>query len=272
MRFAALRLFWHYLHGPRWWFASLLTVASGVGFGMLHSIWTTTAEDREFSAKGVRTEAQIMLRSETPEWDGPDDRPELKTRYRLHYHFKDADDEEQVGVAVVPKTTWLHYELGDSLAIEYLADQPARSRALERERPPLGIAGLLVFGIGSLGVLGGLVLMAVAWVRAWRRWRVVRKGIPCLGRITEVLAAGTRNGHDSVAAGRPALLGYSFRDQRGMLHDGRTPPLAPCLASRWQPGDPILVLYAPNDIFRHEVDLFGTRATELNVLLNRVAT
>jgi hypothetical protein len=272
MTVAALRLFWHYLHGPRWWLACLLTVASGVGFAMLYRTWTTTAEDREFAAKGVRTEAQIMLRSESPEWEGPEDRPEMKSRYRLHYHFKDADDEEQVGVALVPKATWLRYQLGDYLTIEYLSEQPARSRALERERPALGVAGMLVFGVGLLGILSGFVLMAGAWVRAWRRWRVVRKGIPCLGRVTEFLAPGTRNGQDSMAANAPAVhLGYTFKDQRGMLHDGRTAPLAPRLASRWHPGDPILVLYAPNDMFRHEVDLFGTRAHDLNMLLQRVA-
>jgi len=268
MALAAFRLFWHYLHGPRWWLCCLLTVASAVGLGTLYRTWTTTAEDREFAAQGVRTEAQIMLRSETPEWEGPEDRPELKVRYRLHYHFKDADDDEQVGVAVVPKTTWLRYQLGDSLAIEYLAGQPGRSRALERERPPLGVAALLVFGLGLLLVLSGLALLATAWVRAWRRWRVVRHGIPCLGRITEVLAPGTRNGHDPTAAFH---LGYTFKDQRGMPHDGRTTPLAPALASRWQPGDPILVLYTPNDIFRHEVDLFGARANDLHALLNRMA-
>jgi hypothetical protein len=268
--FAAFRLFWHYLNSPRWWLGCLLTVASGAGWAMFYRAWTTTVEDREFAAHGVRTVAEVNLRSEVPEWVGPEGRPEMKMRYRLHYAFKDADNDEQFGVAQVPKSTWLRYQPGDTLAIEYLPDQPGRNRAFERERPPVGVTGLLVLGLGLLVVLSGALLLVTAWVRAWRRWRVVRSGIPCLGRVTEVLTTARRNGRDPLTAG--CHLGYSFMDQRGMAHDGRTAPLDPALASRWQPGDPILVLYAPNDIFRHEVDLFGARADDLHGLLNRVAS
>jgi hypothetical protein len=271
MMAVALRLFWHYLNGLGWWVGWLLTAGGVAGFATIHSAWTTTDEDREFAAHGVRTEARVMLRSEANEWVGPDDHQEVKPRYRLHYHYTDADDTEQVGVAVVPKATWLGYELGDPLAIEYLSDQPARSRAIERERPPLGVAALSVFGVGLLVAVAGLGLLGTVLLRAWRRWRVVRTGLPCLGRITEVVAAGT-NGHVHSAPRPPARqLGYTFKDQRGMSHEGRTAALTPDMASRWQLGDPILVLYAPNDIFRHEVDLFGTRAEDLNVLLNRVS-
>jgi hypothetical protein len=267
---SAPRLFWHYLNSPRWWFGCLLTAGSVVGVVVLFWTWTTTAEDREFAAKGVRTVAQISLRSETPEWVG-EDQSEMITRYQLHYYFLDPEGNEQTGVATVLKPTWLRYQAGDTLAIEYLADQPARNRALERQRPPLGIAGTVVFGLGLLLVLGGLILLGTAWVRGRRRWRIVRTGIPSLGRITEILASGARNGHDQPAAHAAYHLGYTFQDQRGVSHDGRTAALTPGLASRWHLGDPILVLYAPDDIFRHEVDLFGARAEDLNLLLNRSA-
>ena len=269
MMLAALPVFWHYLNTPRWWLGCLLTVASAAGFGALYQAWATSPEDRDFAAHGVRTQAEIMFRSEVPEWEDVDGRPEMKVRYRLHYMFKDADNDDQVGVALVPKATWLRYQLGDTLTIEYLPDQPGRNRALVRERPPLGVAGFLVLGLGALLVLGGLLLLGTAWVRAWRRWRVVRGGIACLGRITEVSHPPGRNG--DVAGASACHLGYTFTDERGMARDGRTARLDPAVAARWQPGDPILVLCAPNDIFRHEVDLFGVRAEDLNVLLNRVA-
>ena len=266
---AAFRLFWHYLNSPRWWLGCLLTVASGAGWAMFYRAWTTTDEDREFAAHSVRTVAEINLRSELPEWVGPEGHPEMKMRYRLHYVFKDADNDDQFGVALVPKSTWLRYQPGDTLAVEYLPEQPGRSRAFERERPPVGVTGLLVLGLGLLVVLSGVLLLMTAWVRAWRRWRVVRSGIACLGRVTEVRSPAERNGHAPVDAG--CHVGYTFTDQRGMTHDGRTAPLDPALVSRWQPGDPILILYTPNDIFRHEVDLFGARAEDLHDLLHPVA-
>jgi Protein of unknown function (DUF3592) len=268
---AALPLFWHYLNSPRWWLGCLVTVVSAVGFGALYWAWTTSPEDREFAAHGIRTQAEIMFRSEVPEWEDVDGRPEMKVRYRLHYMFKDADHDDHVGVALVPKTTWLRYQLGDTLSIEYLPDQPGRNRALVRERPPLGAAGFLVLGLGALFVLGGVLLLGASWVRAWRRWRVVRRGIACLGRITEVSGSAGRNGNGHAPAAAHCHLGYTFTDERGMAHDGRTARLESAFASRWQPGDPILILYAPHDIFRHEVDLFGARTDDLNVLLNRVA-
>jgi hypothetical protein len=270
MALSAPRLFWHFLHSPRWWCGLLLTVGSGIGLAVLYGTLTTTAEDRAFAARGVRTGAEITLRSEANEWEDAGGRPEMRTDYRVHYRFHDDAGNEQMGVAVVPKSTWLRYQAGDTLAIEYLPDQPDRSRALERLRPPLGMAVGVAFGSGLFLLLGGLVLVGSAWSRARRRWRVVRNGIPCLGRVTEVLTAPNPNGHEA-HAGKPSgyHLGYTFQDSRGVHHDGQTAGLPPEVAFHWKPGDPILVLYAPPDIFRHEVDLFGARADDLQTLLNR---
>jgi hypothetical protein len=156
----------------------------------------------------------------------------------------------------VPEAVWKRHQIGDTIRIRYMPDDPHRSRMDEHQRSAMGKPTLILVVIGGLLVVTGTGLVLTAILRACRRAYVVRHGIPTLGFVTEVVATPARR------------LGYTFLDHRGVRHDGQTADLAGRRAEHWHMGDPILVLYHPDNLLRHEVDLFGARADDLAQLAN----
>jgi hypothetical protein len=226
-------------------------------------------EDRRFAEHGVRTKGKVEFRGQDIEWIGPAEDQKPETVFYLHYQYYDGAGQEQRGASRVTKPTWQHYKLGDALAIEYLNDQSDKSRADDRQRSAV-TAGLMVgTGAGLALTIIGAALIATAIWRARRRLGVIQHGVPSLGKVTEIVAHG-QNGESqgSIMTRADYRIRYSFTDQRGALRDGQTAALPHSVASRWHAGDPILVLYHPNDLFRHEVDLFEARPDDLSGLLN----
>ena len=258
------RLFWRFLNGRRWWLGFAL-LAAGLAGSAAASLARTHREDEDgrFAAGAARTEGRVMSKAQNKD-------PAGKTVYSMLYQYQDADGETFQEMARVSEATWHHYPVGGAVAVEYAARQPDVSRLEERERPPPSPALVALGGTALLLAAGGLFLCAAAILRARRRARVVRHGVACLGRVTELVAAPAANGTGRRTVPRKATyhLAYTFTDQRGVLREGQTTALPRGFESRWRPGDSVLVLYQPPDVYRHEVDLYGARADALAELLN----
>jgi hypothetical protein len=264
MTIASSRLWWCYLNGAGWWFGLLLTAAGGSLAGIALGTHPRPGDDQQFAEAGIRTEARVVSKAQLKEPVDAGAEPEWSTVYTILYQYQDSDGETFQGTARVNEATWYRYQVGDTLWVEYLAHQSDKSRADDRERPPLGWRVVMMMGAGGVVSVAGLAILATATLRARRRMRVVRDGVPCLGRVIDVLTETPGNHQGKPGRKRSNyFLAYSFTDQRGVLRDGQTAGLPRGFESRWHAGDPVLVLYKPPDIYRHEVDLFGARADEL---------
>jgi hypothetical protein len=269
MNTSAARLRWHYLQETRFRLGLILTVAGvvlGVA-GWFAKIWTD-AEERSYFLDGVSARGTIIFKGSRKDWDGPPERGQLKTVYVLHYEYSDRQDRTYHGSVDVAGRDWDRYRPGETLAIEYLAGQPDKSRAELRAPPPLGWTVLVLLASAILLAMVGVVLVIRSWLRARRRLAVVREGIASLGRITNIVGPGGPGHRPPASPSPPCTLWYTFTDCKGVSRDGFTAPLPPGLADHWRAGDPILVLFHPHDIYRHEVDLFGVRTDELTELVN----
>jgi hypothetical protein len=264
------RLFWRYLTGPRWWWGFVLTLTGAVlALGVLRGPLWTNDEDRQFAADGVWTTGTITMRGRDPEVVGGDP-AQRQTIYRLYYEYQDKQARVYQGWSRVTPEVWDRNRQGDRVDVEYLAGQPKTSRADVRERTPLGWWFLVLLSMALLLTGAGVVFLVSSCLRARRRTNVIFHGIPSLGHVTQVVSA---HGNGELPRGKsgPFLL-YTFKDQRGVVRDGHSPALPRGLESHWQPGDAILVLFHPHDIYRHEIDLFNVRGEELAELINGATT
>jgi len=142
-------------------------------------------------------------------------------------------------------------------------DNPEESRPLEAAAPTRW--GLLLFGaIGGLFASLGIGLASHALITSARPARIVRDGTPVLGVVNEI----AENDSALKVAGTYRLV-YCFTDESGTAWEGRGPPQPWSLASRWDPGENILVLFDPKDPARNEADLFETRNDDLDRLLDQ---
>jgi hypothetical protein len=256
MAVSHVELFWCYLNRPGWWLGVALCVIGGSLAGGARYLQGLPRE-RDLP-DGVRTVGQVVHKGERTEWPETDHGAKPRVIYSLRYEFRDAEGQERQGTAEVPPAAWQRYQAGDAIGVRYPVGNPELNRADDvLVNPPApGWAAATLAG-AVLGAAGsGLGLLCLS--RAWRRTRVVCGGVPSVGRVTEVVPDD--------APGSRLRVGYRFTDDRGVGRDGRTSPLPRPVASRWRPGDPILVLFRPDDVFRHEVDVYGARDDELAAL------
>jgi hypothetical protein len=260
-------LFWKYLAGARWWLGIFLAL---LGFGVCGGWYITWSKgelvDRDLPGKTIRTEGVIQSRERKNDWVGPPDDLQFKSVYLLRYKYQDPEGQPFTGTAAVSQVAFNSVTEGDPVQVEFSAERPDLNRLVGLERPPMGWPGFALIMVFSVIGLLGLWLMATALLRAQRRSRMIMGGRPCLGRVNEVVGPAER---DAVPHHRSKYyLGYSFTDHKGIVREGRTQTLTPNVVGHWQPGDPILVLYHPENIHRHEVDLYGVRGDDLARLLN----
>jgi hypothetical protein len=210
--------------------------------------------DDELASRGLRTVAHVIQKGERSDWIAE----RLRPVYHLRYQFEDHEGNEWQGVSDVSEVTWKQSGIGRPLPIRYLPNDPTINRA---EQPLMGhfdTDNVIMSVIAALFLLvGGWLIVSAAW-RAARRARVVLVGDPIMARITDV---------QRIDNYRASHIEYVFTDGRGNARDGRTPPLSKQLASRWNVGDPILVLCRNGDVIHHEADVYGARATDLARLL-----
>jgi 4-amino-4-deoxy-L-arabinose transferase-like glycosyltransferase len=268
MALSPSRVFWKYLNSPAWWVGLVLTV---VGIVLL-AIWQVAStsseeEQRRFTVAGVRTTARItMINFNPPVAQKPGQPPEQS--YAVVYQYQDAAGHNHGGSFNIRMEERSCYNIGDSLPIEYLKDNPENSRQLDSGTPA---APPFFKWFGLVLLCGGPVLFLFALARAWRRMRIVRHGIPVLGRVLGIQTAVPlyiQILQMQRADKTPShYLRYSFQDPGGSIREVLGPELPVGMETRWQPGDPVLVLHHPNNIKRQIVDIFGARQEDLEALL-----
>lgn len=256
MTVSSLRM--RYLKSSFWWWFGLIWAVVGTIFIIVAAfIWLA---EQEFANGGVSTTGTILEKGYDETIDDDDD----DVSYWLSYRY-DAGEQEYVGERDVSLDTWNRYREGDAVTIEYLRDDPGRSRVADdgvvtRWLLPLifGVVGVLLGGIGWF-------LVVRSFRTVGRRIRALQEGAPALGRVIALLEETSVK----VNKRHPFYLTYEFTDDSCEHREGNSPLLPRALESRWHADDPILVLYERDDPSRHEVDLFEVRGDDLADLLSR---
>ncbi len=257
-----VRIYWLYIRSSRWWLGPL-AIAGGLVclWGSQHHWQQTDADSLRFKETGVLVAGKIIQKTERSDWHGA----ASKLKYSLRYRYTDNAGAEHHGNAEVSEPMWKRYHLDDTVSVTFLAGEPATSQLSEHGDHAKHPAQLVALFCGTALVVGGTVHLLYIFVRAWRKVRVIKHGVASVARVDHVTsdAPEIRNGDHQGGKTARRRLGYSFVDHRGIARDGETMLLPFHLASRWRPGDPILVVYHPDHVLRHEVDLFGARSEEL---------
>jgi Protein of unknown function (DUF3592) len=255
MNVPSARLRWRYLRGVLWWigvaFAFLGTVALVVAF-------FARQYEKRFQSEGVPGVATVTGKDKKLETTNK----KRETHYYLLYAFRDAAGKAYQGRERVSQDAWQRAKNGDTLAIQYVRDDPATNRPA-KDAAAAAWGPVVAAGFGGLFAITGWSLAVYAFIRSGRRVRIVRDGVPALGVVDDLLideSAGKVNGIPFYC------LTYRFTDEEGSTHEGRSPALPRALQSRWQAGDPILILYDRENSARSEADIFEARADDLTQL------
>ncbi|MBI4584822.1 MAG: DUF3592 domain-containing protein [Planctomycetes bacterium] len=205
--------------------------------------------EREIQQSGVRAEATLV---EKIHRSGKDN----SSTYLLKYVFHDAAGQEHIRESQVNWETWRQFEDGSKLPIVYLPGNPSRNRLggelAESEWTLALVFGSLGFILGGIGWI--LVLRGVG--KAWRAVQVLQNGVVVEGRVTSV----ERAPNVKINKRHPQFFRYRFKGPDGQDYQGESPYLPPRLEDKWQTGDPIPVVYDPDDPARHQPDIFGLRS------------
>jgi hypothetical protein len=253
MNISPARLRWRYLRG--------VPFVVGVAFLFLGTVALTGAffawrYEKRFQAEGVPAVATVTgeeTKLETTQ------KNRKETHFYLLYSFQDAAGTTYQGRAGVSQDAWQHAKKGDTLAIQYVRSEPSNNRPA-KDAASAAWAPIVLAGFGGLFAVIGLALLGYALARATRRVRIVRDGVPALGVVDELEideSAGKVNGVPFYR------LTYTFTDEDGKTNEGHSAALPRALQDRWQPGDPILILYDRANPTRNEADIFQARADDL---------
>jgi hypothetical protein len=143
----------------RQWFVDGSAILIGLA-ALVPVIWIH-ADDERMSADGQITTG-VVQGKETIEGGG-----ETPTTYRLRYVFEDASGRKQAGSAGVEHSIYKTTSVGARLPIQYLPDQPQRSR---------------IAGTFDPGILEALVLTALGFIYFFllgpERWFKELRGEP----------------------------------------------------------------------------------------------
>jgi hypothetical protein len=120
--------------GPRWrhlrrdslWWAGLSLIFPGSMLLLL--VGMTGQEDEDYQTKGVPAVATVTSKDQRPDVV----HNVITTKYILWYTYEAAGRSHWIMDAEVPWDRWEGAKIGDALRIEYLRDDPAKSRLAER--------------------------------------------------------------------------------------------------------------------------------------------
>jgi hypothetical protein len=256
MNLSAARLSWLYLRGALWWMGLGLFA---VGTAILLIIFSLWQDEQGFEASSVQVEAKVTRKETRTVMRGK----KGNTPTIIHvlvYTFPDEGGQQHEGKADVSSQTWGHMKKGDRLILEYDRTNPASTRLAGRATPVrLGL--LATGGIGLLFATFGIVTAACLLIRSAQRVRLIQTGMPALGIVEEVI-----ENDSALKLEGTYRVTYRFTDPQGESWEGRGPPQSWSLASRWDKGETILVLYDPRNPSRNEADLFEARSEDLTQL------
>ena len=135
--------------------------------------------------------------------------------FAIHYSFAAADGQQYQGVSYATGQ-WL--EPNTLVQVEYRPDDPSRSRIVGLRSALFGEAAAFVIIFPA----AGLVLLGLAWPRAWKAWRLLRSGEAGTATLINKQPTGAR------VNGRPVFR-LTFE---GRTADGRPFQIS---ESSWRP-------------------------------------
>jgi hypothetical protein len=157
--------------------------------------------------------------------------------YELSYSFFDRNAVGHSNRGDVPRATYEQARPGSRYTIQYLPDDPERSRVLGKD-DTLPIAGLMAFAIG------GLAYSLYAIVAGSRRLAAVKRiaevGQPVTATVTKLKRATLRG------IGKSVTVEYSYSDPFGRARRGRGPLMYPSEGAKYPVGGPVSVLVDPD--------------------------
>ena len=118
-------------------------------------VWLILAQQDHLSSNGITTTG--IVQNKTFARGGNDNSPD----WFISYAFKDATGREHVGSSRVDATFFNRVSPGETLTIEYLADQPGTSRIARAANPGIGEA----LALGGVGVAFFYFLGPQRWLR-----------------------------------------------------------------------------------------------------------
>ena len=138
---------------PRQWLVDAGAIFTALVF--LVPVGWVLAEERRLSTHGEIAQA-VVLSKETIKGggDGP-------TSYYVRYSFNDTSGREYTGSAEVGHSMYDTLSPGGRLQIQYLAEDPGRSRVAAAFNPGI----LMVVALGGLGVCFFFILGPQRWLR-----------------------------------------------------------------------------------------------------------
>ncbi len=218
------RNFW-FLFGGIW-------LVVGVPFLLIGGFfaWNEFTLEQRLARAGQRADALVLQKR----WErGSDGKfPASYVRYR----FATAEGKVVVSETEVSAQTWDALRERESIPVTYDAEFPRLNRI--DGRLVQWIMPGIFSGVGAvITVLGGfVVLRTLSRTRFERRLR--EQGLTTEGRIVDVAPTAY-----SVNRVRQWRVHYRYADYAGIEHEGRSPPLSPEQAQRWNPGDRIQVRF-----------------------------
>lgn len=248
---------WRYLKMSFIWWFGLIWAAVGTPFFIIGVC--TYKSEFHFRAHSVSATATVVEK-------GHDTNSKGDSHYWMRYVYHDPAGAEQVGLADLSWKAWRKYNDGDALQITYLSENPARSRVNDEDAGPWWVAPLIFSALGLAFGGVGWFLVIRAIVKTGQEVRLLRFGVPALGRVKSVEI----NMQVKINNRNPYYLMYEFKDDSGTMREGRSNDLPLRLQDDWQAGDAILVLYDQFDPSQHEVDIFNQRPDDLAMLKSRM--
>lgn len=157
------------------------------------------------------------------------------TRYEIMYRFATADGKIVEGTDAVGVEAWESLDVGSSLSITYLPDNPRLNRAADSAAMETALAAILLGSIFSL--VGGFFFVRNA-VRVWRQWSILREGDIAQGTILAIEPTSTE-----INNVRQWEVRYQYRDHHGHSHEGTSGDIAPDEARAFTIGDAVKVRF-----------------------------
>jgi Protein of unknown function (DUF3592) len=212
--------------GNFWFVFGGLWLAVGALFASIGGVvlWRDSTLEQRLALEGTTVPGVVLAKRMQ---GGRDQEP----RFEIDYRFTPAAGALTEQTATIDGKTWDALVEGEPVAVNYVREAPWLNRIPGQTAERL-ILGIVFTGLGSLlAAAGGAILW---WAAARRKLvhELAREGMRVDGEVVEVAPANFRINWT------PQLtIRYRYRDHAGMVHEGKTPPLASEEAQRSRAGD-----------------------------------
>ena len=207
-------------------FGAILLVVGTVA--LVGGVFTGLDEGR-FGAEAVETDATVV--DKAIDRDSDDD-----TDYLVTYTFTPPDGFDVTRSQEIDRDEWDALQPGNEIRVEYLPDDPSRSRVVGTG----GWVGPIIAAVfGGIAAPAGAVLTLIGVRRIRRHRQILREGIAVPATVIGPEATNIR-----VNRQQQWVVVYRYVDRMGGEHMGRSDPMAMHRALEWQPGSTAVIRYA----------------------------